>query len=372
MGWLAQLAGTGLVLLALADIYMTVLYPKGGRGVVSVPLSRGIWYIFRLIARAIPKKRVDAQRFLVRDRLFSYMGPSLLVATVVVWVSLLMAGFALIIWPALGSEIRTDKGPTPTDFITAFYVSGYSLTTLGTGDITPQTDFYRLLMILEAVLGFSIFTVTLTYLQSVYSQLIQRNTFALSLHHRTARTADAAELLARMGASGDFDSSARQDISNMAEKLLNILESHHSYPSLGYFRWQETYYAVARITFVLMDTVTLIKSAIDEQNYSSFVHSSAVAELGEGGMHFLAELSDSFLPPGYVSRNRREHTWRDRYYRAIERLQAEGIKTRLDKEEGADIYVCLRRKWNPYVVALANYMEYDWSAIAPSDGGYSV
>lgn len=227
-------------------------------------------------------------------------------------------------------------------------------------------------MILEAALGFSVLTVTLTYLQSVYSQLIQRNTFALSLHHRTARTADAAELLARMGASGDINSSARQDIANMAEKLLNILESHHSYPSLGYFRWQETYYAVARITFVLMDTVTLIKSAIDEQSYSAFVHSSAVAELGEGGMHFLAELSDSFLPPGYINRKHAEQIWRDRYYRAIERLQVEGIKTRLDKQEGADIYVCLRRKWNPYVVALAKYMEYEWSAIAPADGGYSI
>jgi hypothetical protein len=158
----------------------------------------------------------------------------------------LTIGFALIFWSALGTEIQADKGPTPTDFITALYLSGYSLTTLATGDITPQTSTYRFLMILEAALGFSVLTVTLTYLQSVYSQLIQRNTFALSLHHRTARTADAAELLARMGASGDFDSSARQDIANMAEKLLNILESHHSYPSLGYFRWQASYYAVAK------------------------------------------------------------------------------------------------------------------------------
>ncbi len=246
MGWLAQLAGTGLVFLALTDIYMTVLYPKGGRGVISVPLSRGIWCIFRLTARGIPKNCVHAQRLLVRDRLLSYTGPSLLVATVVVWVSLLTIGFALIFWSALGTEIQADKGPTPTDFITALYLSGYSLTTLATGDITPQTSTYRFLMILEAALGFSVLTVTLTYLQSVYSQLIQRNTFALSLHHRTARTADAAELLARMGASGDFDSSARQDIANMAEKLLNILESHHSYPSLGYFRWQASYYAVAK------------------------------------------------------------------------------------------------------------------------------
>ena len=93
MGWLAQVVGAGLVLLAIADIYLTVLYPRGGRGVVSVPLSRGIWQIFRLTASAIPKNRAQ---------LLSYMGPTLLVATVAMWISLLILGFALIFWPAFG------------------------------------------------------------------------------------------------------------------------------------------------------------------------------------------------------------------------------------------------------------------------------
>lgn len=102
MGWLAQVVGAGLVLLAIADIYLTVLYPRGGRGVVSVPLSRKIWQIFRLSASFIPKRSLDAQRLRVRDRLLSYMGPTLLVTTVAMWISLLILGFALIFWPAFG------------------------------------------------------------------------------------------------------------------------------------------------------------------------------------------------------------------------------------------------------------------------------
>ncbi len=128
------------------------------------------------------------------------MAPSLLVATVAMWISLLILGFALIFWPALGNQIRMETGSTPTDFATAIYYSGYALTTLGTGEITTQTSTYRLLMVLEAVIGFSVLTMTLTYFSSVYSHLIERNTFALSIHHRTAKTADAAELLARIGA----------------------------------------------------------------------------------------------------------------------------------------------------------------------------
>lgn len=364
MGWLSQVIGTGLVILALADIYLTVLYPRGQRGIISVPLAQGLWQFFRFGARTTRKQR---------DRILSYMGPTLLVTTVAMWVLLLLVGFALICWSALGNEIQMEGGNTPTDFATAIYYSGYSLVTLGTGDITPRTSTYRLLIVLESVLGFSVFTMTLTYLQSVYNQLIQRNIFALSLHHRTGKTADAAAMLTRLGSSGSFDSSTRQDLTNIAQNLLNLLESNHSYPALGYFRLQESYYALARIIFLAMDTVTLIRSALDEETYHSLICSAAVKNLEESGMQFLAELSELFLPSD-ASRFKMqpEQIWRSRYYRAVALLAAEGITTVADLKAGADLYVALRHQWNPNLIALARYLEYEWSAIALPDAGKVV
>lgn len=81
-------------------------------------------------------------------------------------------------------------------------------------------------------------------------------------------------------------------------------------------------------------------------------------------MHFLHELSESFLPQKRRSDKAEVEVWRDRYYRAIERLEAEGIETVTDRETGAELYICLRQKWNYYIVELARYMGYDWSAIA--------
>jgi hypothetical protein len=71
-------------------------------------------------------------------------------------------------------------------------------------------------------------------------------------------------MLARFGAGGSFDSITRHDVSKMAQDWQLLLESHHSYPALGYFRWQESYYALARITFLLIETVTLIKSVLSQ------------------------------------------------------------------------------------------------------------
>lgn len=359
MNWLVQAIGTGLVLLALADIFLTVLYPRSGKGVISTRLSKGMWQLFRFIARA---------SFWDRNRLLSYCGPILLVTIVLVWILLLIIGFACIFWPALGFGIQTSQGETQTDFGTALYYSGYMFTTLGVGNLVPETTAYRLLAILEAAVGFSTFTLTLTYFLSVYSALTRRNAFALSLQYRSASQANAAEMLARLGAHGDF-SGARQEIANIATELLNLLELHHSYPVLHYFRFEQPFYSLARITLLSLDTAALTCSALDEEQYVSLIRSAAISELGDGGQLLLIQLSDTFLPRRLSSGKRQSaQVWRVWYYRAVDRLQAEGIAHRLDLQAGAEQYIALRQKWNPYVAAFADYMAYDWQEIAPAEG----
>ncbi|WP_339376152.1 potassium channel family protein [Calothrix sp. NIES-2098] len=345
-----------LVTVSLVDIYLTVLFPRLGSSLLSLPLGKGMWRFVRLIARIAPFKD---------EKLLAHNGPMLMILTVIVWLCLLICGFALIIWPELGSAIQSSDGWTETDFVTALYYSGFSLTTLGTGDLIPEVGFQRLLIILEAALGFSIFTLTITYLFSIYSALIRRNTFALSLHHRSAGTADAAEVLARLGASGEL-SGVQQDISNMARDLINLLESQHSYPALLYFRFRQTYYALPRILLLTMDTATLMKTALNAQKYRSIVHSTALAELWGGSQQLLMELSSFFLPRSSLNMNQSlEEVWRKRYYYAVEKFREEGIEITPDLEYGASLYVSLRRKWNPILVGLANYMGYHWSEIAP-------
>jgi hypothetical protein len=365
MGWLIQAIGTGLVLLALTDIYLTVLYPRSGHSLVSRPLSRGLWYVFRQVARSIPWKRwkmhPDCER-----RFLSFCGPTLLVIIVTIWVCLLLSGFACLFWVALGTGIQASDGQTPTDFAAAFYYSGYMLTTLGIGDLVPKTDLYRSLAIIEAALGFSIFTLTITYLLAVYTALSQRNIFAMSLHYQTAQTADAGELLARHGAGGDIGH-AREDISRMATNLLTLLESHHAYPVVHYFRFKETPYALARIGLIAMETATLIRSALNQEKYRSLIYSTAVAELSDGGQHLLEELSQTFLPKHKTYDGQNEAVLQERFYQVVKRLNAEGIETVADLKSGAALYISLRRQWEPYVVALADYMAYNWYDIAPAE-----
>jgi hypothetical protein len=350
MQLLGQMIGTLFVLTALADIYLTILHPRAESSLLSLLVARGVWQIFRVAA---PNQKK------VRDRFLSYCGSTIVVAIITTWVLLLLIGFALIAWPSLGTTIQAEQGETPTDFAAAIYYSGFSLATLGTGDLTPQTAASRLLMVLESILGFSVFTLTLSYVSSIYSNLTSRNTFALSLHHRTANTADSTKLLARLAADNDI-STLHQNISEMAQSLVSLLESNNSYPVLLYFRYRQAYYALPRVTYLAIDTATLIKSALDQEQYRSITNSSGAAELWFGGLHLLEELCQTLIPKIWVpSQDADESQWRQHYYRALERLKAEGIKTVSDPEAGADSYIEMRHQWSPYLAKLVKYMNYD-------------
>lgn len=153
-----------------------------------------VWGCLRRALRILPER--------ARRIALTLAGPIALAGVLFVWLVLLLVGAALVVWPELGRDIQKSQGSTPTDFWSALYYSGYTLSTLGYGDIVPQTDAYRVFTVVLALLGFSVLTMSLSYVTSVYSALVRRNTLAQALHHRSGRTDSPAILLQRLLATG--------------------------------------------------------------------------------------------------------------------------------------------------------------------------
>ena len=335
-------------------MFTTVLYPRSGTGVLTPRLNHFIWSAFKAAA---PRGRR-------RDAFLSFAGPVLMVTTAATWFLLLLVGFALIAWPALGTAIQATSGPTPDDFAAALYYSGWSLTTLGTGDLVPQTGAFRLLMVTQAVTGFSVLTLTLTYFMSVYSALVRRNTLAQGLHQLSGATGSAAELTARLGAGGSFDD-ARSILSDVSWKVLDLLESHHSYPVLHYFRMKDARYAMARIALLAVETAAIFRTALGEE-YRSLSNSAAVDMLGGSGETLLSQTGDTFLRKGAADEARRQEDDAEahrRFTAVCERLGRAGIATVADAGEAGSRYVDLRSKWVGLTRAFATSMAYSWSDI---------
>jgi hypothetical protein len=351
-----EIAGALLGILVLVDIFLVVLYTRTDMGVISRYLSHALWRILIWVSWQLGRKR---KSFLVLT------GPIILLAVLGAWALLMSLAAALIVHPNLGAAIRSSSGNTPTDFITAFYVGATSLSFVGASDFTPETGVFRLFYVVTSLIGLSMLSLTITYLMQLYQDLLSRNSHALKVHLRSGETGDAAEVIARLGPQGQFDA-GYQVIAAWADESAEVKESHAFYDMLFYFRFREPYYSISRTALTSLDTVALIRSALDDKEYKWLKESAAVDQLGYGALMELQMVfklspmeTDANESPDEDTRN----LWRKRYEAAADRLEQAGIKT---KKSGADEYISLRSKWDPIIKQLAPQFGYDMDEIDPA------
>ncbi len=351
------IAGIVLGFIVLIDIFLVVLYTRTDMGIISRYLSHALWRILLWFSR-------HAGRW--RGSFFVLTGPIILLSVLTTWALLMCLSAALIVHPYLGTGIRFDNGNTPTDFMTALYVGGSSLSFIGgAGDFSPETPVFRMFYLITSLIGVSMLSLTITYLMQLYGDLLNRNAHALKVHLRSAETGDAAEVIARLGPEGEFDA-GYQVIAAWADEVAEVKESHAFYDMLFYFRFRQPFYSISRTTLTSLDTVALIKSALDNKEYGWLKESSAVEELGRGALMELQMVVGLSPRESNIDKSpdeQRQDRWRRRYEAAIERLKREGIKT--DKS-GVERYISLRSEWDSYIRELAPQYGYDMDEIDPA------
>ena len=338
--WLERIAGGIVLAITLLDVFLVILYARAGSGLLAPRLARGLWRVFRALS---------GER---HAGILRYCGPVQLIALVLMWGVLLALGAGLMIHPALGTGVASGSAATDTDFVTALFVGGSSMSIVG-ADYGPTSTGYRLLFLFNSLVGMSVMSLTLIYLMQVYTALRSRNTLGLAIHGQSGSTGDAAELLARWGPRGRFQG-GYNNLSGLAGEVAAMKEAHHFYPVLFYFRFEGAHYALSRILLITLDAAALARTALDSRELGWLQESAALAELEGASTLLLRTLDQSFSvqhgPP--VDNEQSRARWRLRYAQALLRLREAGIPTRADEEAGAHEYVELRAKWEPDLEAL--------------------
>lgn len=163
----SNIAGAVLVAVTLRDIFHELFHP-GDSGSISQFTQRSLWKGFRHLAG----RRRAALRI---------AGPMILISVVFMWGLLLTLAWTLVFWPYLPEAFRFASPLDPSaqhGFGTALYFSLFSLTTLGLGDITPTDPILRILVTIEAALGFALLTAAISWLLSIYPVLARRRALA--------------------------------------------------------------------------------------------------------------------------------------------------------------------------------------------------
>lgn len=360
---LEQLAGLTIIGVTLADIFLNVLYARAGMVIISRPLAHAVRALFVGLGRLFPKDHA---------RILSFCGPAIVVILIVVWLSLLVMGVALLIHPGFsdGGIRATVRSPAPSaDFITALSVAGGQAASVGPGAYDPVSRGYKLIFMVDGFMGISIVGLVITYLMQLYAALQVRDELALKVELYTRQTGDAARLVAGIFPEGRFETGYAQ-LTELAAELTRVKEAHHLYPILFYFRFPQALYELSRFTLVILDACALIRSCLEDEPAGWVKRSAGLEHLERGGLILIETLHGVYLRDEGVGPEIPDPedaaAWRARFLRAVGILRAGGLPVRRDVSRCADRYIQLRNRWNKPLIRLGGAIGHEPQEIDPA------
>jgi len=320
----------------LWDAFETVILPRSvvRRFRLARALVRGIWFPWRLIAARMRPAR--SERFL------AFFGPLALLALIAIWAMFLVFGFAGLQW-ADGSRLSSL---TPnTWFIDDLYMSGTTFTTLGIGDVHPVGRAARILTVVEAATGFAFLAIVVAYLPVLYQSFSRREAQLTVLDACAGSPPAAAEVLRRLATRSELPLLAGF-LKDWEFWSSDVLESHISYPTVGFFRSQHQKQSWVSALACLLDLSALIEVGIDGiptwQAHVTF----AIAR------HTVVDLAQVFRVSIAAGEDRLSDAEFDRM---CDQLAAVGVRV-LDTPDARKRLRAIRESYEPYLFGLSRML----------------
>ena len=268
--------GFVLITASIVDLLWTSLWVDGGAGPISSRTTTLIWRGLRRAGRD-------------RPRILSLAGPLTLVATLVLWVGLLWAGWTFVFAGGEGALIDTrDTGPIAWTERT--YFVAYSMFTMGNGDFTPADGVWQIATSLTTASGMLFVTLGVSYVISVLGAVTDKRSFAGSVIGLGSRS---EAFVCNGWVDGDFRG-LDLPINMLASDLDRLAEQHKAYPILHYYHSQRGARSAAMAIAIFDETMTILRKGIPEEDRPN----QALIENGcSSADSYLQTLNQAFISP---------------------------------------------------------------------------
>lgn len=339
MRWVIGLAGAVLLATVLWDAFETIILPRrvSGRFRLTKFFYRATWRPWRAIAPFLPRRLGDA--------FLSFYGPLSLLLLLALWAAGIVLAFGMLQWAAGSALIMASGSP---GFGTDVYLSGTTFFTLGLGDVAPSTTLAKTLTVVEAGTGFAFLAAVIGYFPVIYQAFSRREMAISLLDARAGSPPTAGELLWRY--RWDRRGRALGELLQEWERwAADVLESHLSYPALAYFRSQHYNQSWLGALTTILDSSAFVMVELEGRCVRQAALTFAMAR------HAVVDLTQVFSTP---PREPAQRLTDAELSRLRARLAEAGLRLRDDAgATGAPELAALRRMYEPYVAALARYLE---------------
>ena len=292
-----------------------------------------------------------------REEFMAVFAPFMLIALLGFWVTLLIFGFALLVWGIRGGLI-----PSHASFGEVLYFAGTSLLTIGFGDVVGRTAGPRLVSVLAGLSGLSLLSIITAYLFAIFGSFQQRETFVVTVAARAGAPPSGVNLLAIAGYSMTRDDLPRLMI-EAQRWAAQVMESHLAYPVLAFFRSSHDDQSWIGTLGTLLDAATLLITTVEG------MRDGQARIMYNVGRHATRDLSVYFQAG---TNDRSVGIERSEFDHACERLVAAGYELQ-DRDEAWERFSELRAAYASHLNELARFFEIpplswigDRSAITPA------
>jgi hypothetical protein len=216
----AAVIGGLLVLTSWGSVIGTLIVPRPVASFLTRWVDQLVVGAYRLLT-----DRIGA--FQVRDRILATQAAAILLTQLAVWLGIIYAGFALLLWPF-----------TPAGFAKALINAGSSLFTLGFSE--PSGGAPAAFVFLAAASGLLVAALQIGYLPTLYAAFNRRETEVALLNARSGVPNWGPELLSRtyyaLGTGVSTLDTLPELYSRWERWAADVAESHTTYLPLVRFR----------------------------------------------------------------------------------------------------------------------------------------
>ncbi len=332
--------GGALVVLMLAEIFVAYVLPrrvKRDPRIVRLVTSYS-WRPWRAIASKLSPQTADT--------MLGIYGPLWMLLNLIVWVSLMMLGYACLQW-AGGSHVgaSTNGG---VSFGNDFFFSAATMASSGTAGLSAHTAFARAVQVIDAGSGLAAIAIVIGYLPALYQAFSRREATVSQLDARAGSPPSAGRLMVRSTQRGGWPA-LNEHLASWEEWIAELMESHLSYPVLAYFRSQHLNQSWLATICTVLDACSFTIAAAPEGTVDEARFTYAI------GRHAVGDLSYVFhanpIPPAG-----------DRLPRAdveelLRQLTEVGVEPAATPETVMERLERMRASYEPYVNALSLRLE---------------
>lgn len=238
---LIGMIGTLLILLVAYDAIRTTLSVSSPGGPLTNRLVSGIWFMLLGIHR---RRKSHA--------MLSSAGPWMTMALLITWFLVAWLGWFLLFCSSPQAVVLSSSKATASLVERAYY-TGYTITTLGFGDYVPGNDSWRLQPVLAAANGFFLFTLSITYIFNIITNVIKKRQTSLTI---SALGENPQQILASTNGGGRFETLISQ-LQPLQQSISTLGQQHLAYPILHYYHGEPSSKALSLAIVRLYQAIAL-------------------------------------------------------------------------------------------------------------------